>query len=50
MHVLILNVLSCEYFAYNSVLHGTRVKKEMGGACDVYGGEQRSIQGSGGET
>ena len=25
-------------------------KNEMGGACGVYGGGERSVQGSGGET
>ena len=25
-------------------------KNEMGGACSVYGGEERRIQGFGGET
>jgi hypothetical protein len=25
-------------------------KNEMGGACGVYGGEERCAQGSGGET
>jgi len=29
---------------------GDQIENEMGGACSTYGGEQRHIQGFGGET
>ena len=33
------------------ILFGDKVEKnEAGGACSVYGGEERHIQGSGGKT
>ena len=29
---------------------GDKIENEMGGACSTYGGEERCIQGFGGET
>ena len=29
---------------------GDKIENEMGGACGVYGGEERRIQGFGGEA
>jgi hypothetical protein len=31
-------------------LQGGKIEKEMGGACDAYGGGERSAQGVGGEA
>ena len=36
---------------FTSIVRGDQIEKnEMGGACSTYGGEERCIQGFGGET
>ena len=36
--------------ASHPIFVGDKIENEMGGACSSYGGEERRIQGFGGET
>jgi hypothetical protein len=45
MRSLMYSVLLTQYFSGDKI-----EKNEMGGACGAYGGEERRIQGFGGET
>jgi hypothetical protein len=48
--------MSCLYlWRQNYIIHFVKAvtkieKNEMGGACSAYGGEERCVQGFGGET
>ena len=42
---MILSVAEAQYCSGDKI-----EKNEMGGACSAYGGEERRIQGFGGET
>ena len=38
-------------YTHHQIFSGDEIKKnEMGGACSTYGGEERRMQGIGGET
>ena len=55
VHILKVGMLKVVYFAcFHSLIKYGLIflveKNEIGGACNEYGGEERRIQGFGGET
>jgi hypothetical protein len=45
------SLFNCAVISCAVKTEGKTVRKnEMGGACSAYGGEERCVQGSGGET
>jgi len=55
VHTLKIGTLKVVYFAHfhSLIIYGIifwAKKNEIGGACSEYGGEERHIQGFGGET
>jgi len=39
-----------ELYCSPNIVRVIKIENEMGGACSTYGGEERGIQGFGGET
>ena len=49
LHYEELNGLQCTSILFTKCYSGDQIKKNMDGACSKYGGEERCIQGFGGE-